>query len=61
MPPCLTLFNILNVILLFDYCIYRNNFPSSFFFVVLFFEAVLLVAQAELKLTAVSLPYSPEC
>lgn len=62
MSICLTLFNILNVILFyFLIIVFTEIIFLAHFFVVLFFEAVSLVAEAELKLMAVSLPYSPEC
>lgn len=63
MPPYLTLFNIFNAILFYFLIIVFTEiiFPAYFFVVFFFFEAVSLVAEAELKLMTVSLLYCPEC
>lgn len=57
MPPYLTLLNIFNAILFYFLIIVF----TEIIFLAYFFEAVSLVAEAELKLMAVSLLYCPEC
>lgn len=61
MPPYLTLLNIFNAILFYFLIIVFTEIIFLAYFFVVFFEAVSLVAEAELKLMAVSLLYCPEC